>query len=237
MTDGGSRVHPDDEGVEILDSENDDDSDIIDAGDDGIIMTDGGSESGRIEVTDGGGLTFSGEVGDLPVAAPAILGRLVESYPTDHLEPGTVIGTFPTGDIEALELREPDEFVSTDGGDVPVSREFKYESNAGTVRVIRKFRLLSDNVLEMVDVEKMYNYQTEEFEEVHSFTHRYEVTDDGLLVGDGSGWDGSGRLWWEYFEERHEKRLRLRFPSDFGEGDDDVSLEDVVETAVRRQIE
>jgi len=58
MTDGGSRVHPNDEGVEILGSGNDDDSDIIDAGDDGVIMTDGGED----ELPDLSGLEEDNEV-------------------------------------------------------------------------------------------------------------------------------------------------------------------------------
>ena len=51
MTDGGSRVHPDDEGVEIL-GESNNDSDIIEAPDDGAIISDGGFDAGDWRVVE-----------------------------------------------------------------------------------------------------------------------------------------------------------------------------------------
>jgi len=89
MTDGGSRVHPDDEGVGILDSENDDDSDIIDGGDDGIIMTDGGVKNRYLMVSvldDPAALYILSDVEDGNVPMAKVGGKYSRGHSTAYSE-------------------------------------------------------------------------------------------------------------------------------------------------------
>lgn len=71
-------------------------------------VTDGpGPGVGRVEVTEDAsgsrGVTFAGDTGDLPVAAPVVLGRFAERYPVDDIPPGTALATFRAGDLDTLE--------------------------------------------------------------------------------------------------------------------------------------
>lgn len=73
--------------------------------------------TGRIEKTDDGAVTFEGDVGDVPVGAPALLGAFADSYPRlEELPGGAVLATFPTGDPENLDVREPEDVLDDPWG-------------------------------------------------------------------------------------------------------------------------
>jgi len=89
-----------------------------------------------------------------------------------------------------------------------------YRNEIGNSVTRRKYRHDGESVHE-TDEEWMFNYRTGEWERVHQFTREYDVADDGeTLVGDGSGWDGAGRVWTEWFKARHFDRLGIRYQHD-----------------------
>jgi hypothetical protein len=92
--------------------------------------------------------------------------------------------------------------------------ELTYRNEIGNSVTRRTYRRAGDSVHE-TDEEWMFNYRTGEWERVHQFTREYELDDDGdTLVGDGSGWDGAGRSWRDWFKARHFKRLEIRYQHD-----------------------
>lgn len=89
-----------------------------------------------------------------------------------------------------------------------------YRNEMGNSVTRRSYQHAGDTVRE-TDEERMFNYRTGEWERVHQFTHEYKLADDGTtLVGDGSGWNGAGRPWKEWFKHRHFTRLGIRYPHD-----------------------
>lgn len=112
------------------------------------------------------------------------------------------------------------------------SLTFSYTNNAETARVTREWEKLDSNTVREVDREEMKNHQTGEWEEVREHTRTLETTESGLLVGDGSNWDGDGMPWYEYAEQRHNKRLELRFPYDFGKNEPQKSGRDVAKELI-----
>lgn len=59
--------------------------------------------------TDGEGVTLTGDPGDLPDDIDRILADLLPDHDVDRYPGGAVIGWFPTGDINDLHLRDPEE--------------------------------------------------------------------------------------------------------------------------------
>jgi len=97
----------------------------------------------------------------------------------------------------------------------PQTLELSYENDRGNAKVKREYTNHGSFVRE-VETEEMYNYTKEQWETTHRFTHDYDLADDGeTLQGDGSNWAGTNRNWKDWFEERHNERIRLRFPYDF----------------------
>lgn len=58
---------------------------------------------------DGSGVTFEGDTDALPVAAPALLGRIVEQYPTSHYPDDAVIGWLDPNFPDDIHLRDDDD--------------------------------------------------------------------------------------------------------------------------------
>lgn len=52
------------------------------------------------------GASFDGDCGEMPVAAPVVLGKFVEALPMAEFEDGDVLATFPPGEPAELELTE-----------------------------------------------------------------------------------------------------------------------------------
>ena len=78
--------------------------------------------------------------------------------------------------------------------------------------VIRRTYEREGHDLHFRDEEYLYNFTSEEWDRVRNHTHTYEVDKSGTrLVGDGSGWDGDGEKWVNYFIQQHYHRLDLRF--------------------------
>lgn len=62
-------------------------------------------ERGAIIVDeDGMSVTFDGNVGDLPLFAPAMLGLFSEYATANDVSAGDVLATFPPGDLDSLDL-------------------------------------------------------------------------------------------------------------------------------------
>ena len=59
---------------------------------------------GAVIVTDGCGVTFAGESGEVGSFAPAVLAPLSELARADEVQPGDVLATFSPGDVDSLEL-------------------------------------------------------------------------------------------------------------------------------------
>jgi hypothetical protein len=92
--------------------------------------------------------------------------------------------------------------------------ELTYRNEIGNSVTRRTYQHAGDTVHE-TDGEWMFNYRTGEWERVHQFTREYELADDSeTLVGDGSGWDGAGQAWKEWFKQRHFTRLEIRYQHD-----------------------
>lgn len=89
-----------------------------------------------------------------------------------------------------------------------------YRNEIGNSVTRRTYRHAGDSVHE-TDEEWMFNFQTGEWERVHQFTCEYDLADDETtLVGDGSGWDGAGKAWKQWFKHRHVERLGIRYRHD-----------------------
>jgi hypothetical protein len=63
--------------------------------------------------TDGDGVSVTGDSGNLPDDVNRILADLLADHDVDRYPGGAVIGWFPTGNIDGLHLRDPEE-VDTD---------------------------------------------------------------------------------------------------------------------------
>lgn len=94
------------------------------------------------------------------------------------------------------------------------SLDLTYRNEIGNSVTRRTYRHAGDSVYES-DEEWMFNFKTGEWERVHQFTREYDLADDETtLVGDGSGWDGTGKAWKEWFKHRHVNRLGIRYRHD-----------------------
>lgn len=98
--------------------------------------------------------------------------------------------------------------------------ELTYRNELGNSVTRRTYRRAGTSIHER-DSEWMYNYQREQWEQTHEFTREYDLAEDeATLVGDGSGWDGAGRQWKEWFTERHFERLTIRYQDSVLESSD-----------------
>lgn len=94
------------------------------------------------------------------------------------------------------------------------SLELTYRNETGNSVARRQYHRAGDTVHE-TDAEWMFNFRKDCWERVRHFTREYDLADDHeTLVGDGSGWDGAGRSWKEWFKQRHRTRLQLRYRHD-----------------------
>ena len=59
--------------------------------------------------TDGDDVTLTGDSGSLPDDVDSILADLLADHDIDRYPGGAVIGWFPTGGIDSLHLRDPEE--------------------------------------------------------------------------------------------------------------------------------
>jgi len=59
--------------------------------------------------TDGSGVSITGDPGDLPDDCDAVLTDLLANHDVSRYPGGAVVGWFPTGDIDAVDLRDPEE--------------------------------------------------------------------------------------------------------------------------------
>jgi hypothetical protein len=102
-----------------------------------------------------------------------------------------------------------------EAADSPDARlDFNYRNDAGTVRVHRVWIKTGSKVRETT-VESYYNYSKGVWVVSHRFTWSHELCDDGeTLAGDGSNWRGTGKEWRVWAEQRHEERIKSRFPHD-----------------------
>lgn len=62
----------------------------------------------RAASTDGDGVELTGRVGSLPDDVDRVLDDRLSHHDVARYSEGAVIGRFPTGDIEALQLRDPE---------------------------------------------------------------------------------------------------------------------------------
>lgn len=89
-----------------------------------------------------------------------------------------------------------------------------YLNDAGTTVTHRSYTRRGRQLHER-DVEYQFNFVTERWETLQTVTRSYTLAPDRrTLEGDGSGWDGAGHPWREWFKARHGARLKLRYPHD-----------------------
>jgi hypothetical protein len=116
----------------------------------------------------------------------------------------------PPIEVNGIEQPTKDELILT------------YDSEEHNV-VIRRTYERSETTLHSSDEEFQFDFTRGEWNQIHEHTHKYDLNAAGTrLVGDGSGWDGDGKKWVEYFVEQHFHRLDLRLTEDINEPTSDM---------------
>jgi len=101
-------------------------------------------------------------------------------------------------------------------------------------RIVRIWEKVGQNTVRLIDHELMYNFSSKQWELCKDFTQTYEITNDGLLVGDGSNWSGDSMPWKEYAKERHNKLLSCRFPYECGEKEQTPTVEQTAKQLIEQ---
>jgi hypothetical protein len=92
--------------------------------------------------------------------------------------------------------------------------ELTYRNEIGN-SITRRTYHKSNGIVHESDQEWMYDYVQEKWKLSHQFTRDYELgPNNERLVGDGSGWDGTGKKWRSWFKRRHLERLKIRYRHD-----------------------
>lgn len=102
--------------------------------------------------------------------------------------------------------------------------ELSYENPQKTVRVEREWRIINETTVRVVEKEKVFDRSDDLWYQARSHVRKHDIDSDGLLIGDGSNWDGEGRHWKEHAQRRYRELLSLRFPYVEFEGTNEMNL-------------